>query len=496
MMTWERLASARVIRHEASINVGRDSASAGRSIVLVGPDGSVSRLDGDSAALCEAVLEVFDEGARSREDVLAHVRALAEGPLDERVVDELLALLERAGVIGAPREAPLDKPVSKGLRVVVGISGAVQAMEAPRLIGRLLGRGHAVRVAATREARRFVSLRALEALTHHRVAKGLWGAPDHPAAHIDLAAWAEVMVVYPASATTVARIARGDFSDVVAAAAIATRAPVLVAPSMNEVMIRAPSVARNLAQLREDGFWIIDPSFGVEVEEPPEARPIRPGPTLAPERVVDLVEIVAKSHAPPSDLQRPSEADWDRAYAAGGAELPWEVEVIPTDLRDAITRFPPPRSLLDVGAGLGTVARFAAEEGYRVIAMERSAQAIARARARSKDLPITFVRDDITCPRVAGSFDVAVDRGCLHTMTEDMIPRYAASVADLVRPGGALILVSDGEGASPARKTLRLSPAALEARLPAFRLVSAETSTLAPEEPRSAWLTVWARREG
>jgi 3-polyprenyl-4-hydroxybenzoate decarboxylase len=469
-----RLAGARVLR-------ARDA------LTLVHEDGSASRLEGDSAALCEAVLEFFD-APRSRDDVLWRVRALAEEPFDERVIDELLALLCRAGALGpagagsggeaATRTAPAiggarADAAAPGLRVVLGVTGAIQAVEAPRLVGLLQRRGFEVRVAATRAARRFVSLDALAALTHCPVATGLWGRAGEPAAHIALAAWADLMVVYPASATTLSRLARGDFSDVVSAAALATRAPVLLAPSMNEGMLRAPAVERNLAVLRDDGFLIAEPSWGIEVADPPAARAPQRGAALSPERVIDLIAVAATQHAPRTGtldragttdragiIERAAaegelassrdRIDWDDVYADESAPLPWATAELPPDLAAELAELPPPRSLLDIGTGLGTAAIHAAGRGYRVVATDVSRAGLLRARRLAGDLPITFVRDDITDTRLRRP--VRRGRGSRH------VPHPRRAPGSRLRRGARLAPAPRSDAAPRVRRRGRRPP--------------------------------------
>src|SRR5262249_3269800 len=157
--------------------------------------------------------------------------------------------------------------------IVLALTGAIASMEAPAFVGQLLARGFEVRVAATRNALRFVSALALEALTHHPVQSSLWPSDARaPVPHLALAAWAGLVVIQPASAASLARIAQGSCADLVSTMAISTRAPVLLVPSMNEAMLTAPSVRRNIEQLQEDGFFVALPAFGLEVAEEPSAR--------------------------------------------------------------------------------------------------------------------------------------------------------------------------------------------------------------------------------
>jgi phosphopantothenoylcysteine decarboxylase/phosphopantothenate--cysteine ligase len=175
--------------------------------------------------------------------------------------------------------------------VVVGISGAIAATHAPALITALQRRGHTVEVALTATAQRFVSLDALGAIAGREIHTSIWPSRPHaPAPHVALAQWADLVIIYPASATTIGRIANGDFSDLVAAIALTTRAPVVVAPSMNLAMLDAPAVQRNLAQLRADGVVVLHGVPSQEVAEAPSARTSITGAAAAPGEVAATVD--------------------------------------------------------------------------------------------------------------------------------------------------------------------------------------------------------------
>src|ERR1019366_9469412 len=178
-------------------------------------------------------------------------------------------------------------------RVVLALTGGVAAAHAPALTEMLLGRGVRVRIAATPSALRFVSALALEALTHEPVVRSRWPSDVRAMVpHLELARWADVVLVYPATATTLSRIARGDCSSLVSAVAISTRAPVVLVPAMNEAMFDAPSVRRNLAQLREDGFLVMHPSLGYEVAVAPLERTLRYGAAPTVQSVALVTEAV------------------------------------------------------------------------------------------------------------------------------------------------------------------------------------------------------------
>ncbi len=266
--------------------------------VIIGPRGAQA-LDGDSAQLARAVLAQLVDGPATRAEILAHLAALVGAPIDDTTaVDQLLALLADAGVVHRRASDAPAAPTARAtrpLRVVVCGTGAIGTAQLPALVLALQQRGHTVRVALTAEARRFVSAAALEALTHARIPADPWdGEVDAPVPHLALAEWAEVVVIAPASATTISRLATGDCSDLVAALALSARGPVLVAPSMNQAMLRAPAIARNIAQLAEDGFAIVHGALhGVEVAQDPGARTPQAGPSPPADVLVELVELLS-----------------------------------------------------------------------------------------------------------------------------------------------------------------------------------------------------------
>jgi phosphopantothenoylcysteine decarboxylase/phosphopantothenate--cysteine ligase len=247
-------------------------------------------------ALCEELLACLAQ-PRTRPELSAALGEVAH-EFEADAIDELLSMLVEAGVVGPVREPAARPPAGPRPRVVLGVTGAIQAVDAPRLVGLLQAAGMEVRVAATKAARQLVSMDALAAITHHPVATRIWGGPACPATHVELAEWADLVLVYPASATTLSRLACGDFGDVVSAVAMTTRAPVALFPSMNGGMLQAAAVARNLSTLRDDGFFVVDPAVGVEVAAPPAARQPTAGPTLPPERVIDLVQLLLKRASP------------------------------------------------------------------------------------------------------------------------------------------------------------------------------------------------------
>jgi 3-polyprenyl-4-hydroxybenzoate decarboxylase len=262
---------------------------------LMGEDGLLRCFEGSSAEFVAILLDALRE-PRSESDIVRRVDEVAGTTKQSArpAVAEALGVLESAGAI---RRADAKTPGTKAAaaeprKVVVALSGGIAAAHAPALIELLQGRGCHVRVAATPSALRFVRKLSLEAMTHEPVVARLLRA-EVP--HIALARWAEAVVVYPATATTLSRIARGDCSNVVSALAISTRAPVLLVPAMNEAMIDAPSVRRNLEQLKEDGFLVSFPALGYEVAETPERRRPAFGAALPVQAVAELALAVLRT---------------------------------------------------------------------------------------------------------------------------------------------------------------------------------------------------------
>lgn len=471
--------------------------------VVLGREGRAHRFDGDSAHLVRAMLSILAH-AQTRAALLARLGELAGAPIEDTgVIDEALALLVGAGAVervADPVVASDPRPRTIAPRVVLGITGAVASAYTPSLLGQLLGRGYAVRVVATPEAMRFVRAEAIEALTHAPVVTAMWtGQGGLVVPHIALAQWADLVVVAPASATTVGRLATGDFSSIVSAVALSTTAPVVVVPSMNTAMFDSAVVQRNLAQLVDDGMHVVHPAYGSELAEHPAARtPILgaspPGAVIG--RIVESVLATHPRRTPGKDLLGHADA-WDEVYRGTPEDrLPWHTAGIDDDLAAHIDRLAPaPTDVLDVGAGLGGVAIACAGRGHRVVAVDISAVAIERAAARAPAGAIVWLVADVTEARIHGSFALVVDRGCLHLLDAEGRRRYAHAAARWCRPGGALLLKVHDDAAAASRGTHALSAAELgEAFGPAFVLEAQHDSDMpGPGERVGARLFVLRR---
>jgi phosphopantothenoylcysteine decarboxylase len=446
-------------------------------VFLFGSRGEACALEGEHADLVEAVLEQA-AAPLAREELVHHILEKAGADLSQRTaVDEAIDLLFRMGALvshvsveardgmsmvhgaspalpehgqdqGPRRGPPLARALSVGgAHVLVCCAGAIGVLSAPSLVEGLLAAGQDVRVALTRSARRFITARAFEAITHRPTATSLWeGTATSPAPHVELARWADVVVVYPCTATTLARLAAGDCSELVSATVTTTRAPVLLAPSMNAEMNLAPAVRDNLTELRARGFLVAHPGTGREVADAPRERVTRGGVAPPPIYLLRYVSWLLEREASKSP-KLPSRAEWDVEHdMARGADA----ETIDAEFMRALdTHAAPPARVLDVGAGMGALARAAATQGFVVVATDFSRRAVERAHALDPNAAVTWVVDDATDSSVVGSFDVVLDRACLGCVPERARQRYAATLASLVRPGGVIVLKVH---ASPARQ--------------------------------------------
>lgn len=150
-------------------------------------------------------------------------------------------------------------------RIVLGVGAGIAAYKALSLCSALVQRGDEVDVVLGADAERFVTPLAFAALTHRPVLASLWDAPDG-VPHVALARRAEVVALVPVTANLIARLAHGFADDLPTAIALATRAPVVVAPAMNGSMYGHAATVANLATLRARGIRIVEPETGFLAE--------------------------------------------------------------------------------------------------------------------------------------------------------------------------------------------------------------------------------------
>nr|WP_298127446.1 bifunctional phosphopantothenoylcysteine decarboxylase/phosphopantothenate--cysteine ligase CoaBC [uncultured Pseudoxanthomonas sp.] len=169
-----------------------------------------------------------------------------------------------------------------GQRLLVCVGGGIAAYKALELVRRLRDAGAEVQVAMTAGAQQFVTPLSFQALSGQPTRTTLWdGAAEQAMGHIELARWADRVVIAPATADLMARLAHGLADDLVATLCLATTAPIMIAPAMNHRMWQHPATQANLATLRERGVQVIGPNDGPLAE-----GESGPGRLAEPEEIV------------------------------------------------------------------------------------------------------------------------------------------------------------------------------------------------------------------
>ena len=148
--------------------------------------------------------------------------------------------------------------------ILLGVTGGIAAYKAIDTVRALRRAGHEVQVVMTQAAQRFVGAASFAALSGNRVGAGLFGADDTPDyRHLDLARSSDLMLVAPASANTLGRMAAGLADDLLTSCYLAFQGPVMVAPAMNTRMWEHPATRANLVALAARGVEIIPPGEGL-----------------------------------------------------------------------------------------------------------------------------------------------------------------------------------------------------------------------------------------
>lgn len=149
-------------------------------------------------------------------------------------------------------------------RVLLGVTGSIAAYKAAEVARMLMSRNYEVRVVMSQAATEFVSPLTFESITGKKCASGFWeGSEGDGIEHIELADWADVFAIAPATADTLAKLRIGAAESSLLAIALATKAPLLVAPAMNVNMLQHAATQENLTLLKERGVEVIEPEVGV-----------------------------------------------------------------------------------------------------------------------------------------------------------------------------------------------------------------------------------------
>lgn len=149
------------------------------------------------------------------------------------------------------------------MNIVLGISGGIAAYKTPDIVRRLKERGADVQIVMTASAEEFVTETALQAVSGRPVRSNLWDKEAEASmSHIELARWADAVLIAPATAEIMSRLAGGSAPDLLTTMCLATEAPIAVAPAMNRVMWSNPAVQANRQTLEERGVTIVGPDSG------------------------------------------------------------------------------------------------------------------------------------------------------------------------------------------------------------------------------------------
>lgn len=187
----------------------------------------------------------------------------------------------------SPRErTPADDLPSTGAladrRILLGVCGGIAAYKAVELVRRLGDAGAQVQVVMTANALRFVGAPSFQAVCGRVVRSSLWDeAAEAAMGHVELARWAQHVLIAPATANTIAKLAHGFADDLVSTLCLATTAPIAMAPAMNHRMWAHPATRANVAILRARGVCMIGPEDG-----PQACGEFGPGRLSAPEAVI------------------------------------------------------------------------------------------------------------------------------------------------------------------------------------------------------------------
>ena len=180
-----------------------------------------------------------------------------------------------------------------GRRILLGVSGGIAAYKSPDLVRRLRERGAEVQVVMTAGAQRFVTPTTFQAVSGREVRAELWDpAAEASMGHIELARWADYVLIAPATADCLARLAAGRADDLLTTLVLATEAPVGVAPAMNRIMWSKSVTQANVASLRERGIEFFGPGEGEQA-----CGEVGSGRMLEPSQIAAQLDASLGSHA-------------------------------------------------------------------------------------------------------------------------------------------------------------------------------------------------------
>ncbi len=178
----------------------------------------------------------------------------------------------------------------KGVNIVVGVTGGIAAYRACGIVSYLKSEGANVDVIMTKNACEFITPLTLETLSGNKVVTDMFERPNYvDVKHISLAKKADLFLIVPATANIIGKVANGIADDMLSTTIMATRAPVIFAPAMNDGMYENPIMQNNLDKLKSYGYRIIEPVVG-HLACGYEAK----GKLPKNEEIIDYVRVLAK----------------------------------------------------------------------------------------------------------------------------------------------------------------------------------------------------------
>jgi phosphopantothenoylcysteine decarboxylase/phosphopantothenate--cysteine ligase len=176
--------------------------------------------------------------------------------------------------------------------IVLGLTGSIAAYKAADLASKLVQAGARVNVVMTEAATKFVTPLTFRSLTGRLVVTSMWQSSERGIGHITIADTADIVVIAPATANVIARLAAGIADDMLTATVLATRAPVIIAPAMHANMFSNQVTQDNLARLRARGFTIVGPTRGHLA-----SGDTGPGRLAKTQQIIDAIsKVLARSH--------------------------------------------------------------------------------------------------------------------------------------------------------------------------------------------------------
>ncbi|WP_426099205.1 bifunctional phosphopantothenoylcysteine decarboxylase/phosphopantothenate--cysteine ligase CoaBC [Providencia sp. PROV200] len=183
-----------------------------------------------------------------------------------------------------------------GKQIVIGISGGIAAYKIPELTRRLRDKGAIVRIVMTEGAKAFITPLTLQAVSGHPVSDDLLDpAAEAAMGHIELAKWADIIILAPATADLIARLSAGMANDLLTTVCLTSAAPVALVPAMNQQMYKAKATQENLIKLQQRQCMIWGPDAGSQA-----CGDIGPGRMIDP---LEIVRLTSEFFTPKLDLQ-------------------------------------------------------------------------------------------------------------------------------------------------------------------------------------------------